>query len=165
MHVCVCVRVIVIASMMYLLISILVVHCVCVCVCRKKASTSFYDLITGNIFTSFGLVLFPVAIIGMVVLLLLWRKFRDSNYDDSFGNFIVEEVGEFFGRVQSESLGAVDSCTSLQFMGEDDSAHSTHPMIVGSSVPAPKKKTKKGKSSKFKSKSGIGAYESVTDNL
>lgn len=113
-----------------------------------------------------GLVLFPVAIIGLVVLILLWRKFRDSNYEDSFGNFIIEEISEFFGRVQSESLGAVDSCTALQFMGDDDSAHSTHPMMVGSSAPAPKKKTKKGgKSSKFKSKSGIGAYESVTDNL
>lgn len=139
----------------------------CLCLCRSEKSTSFLDLITGNIFTSVGLFLFPIAIIGMVVLILLWRKYRDSNYEESFGNFILEEVSEFFGRVQSESLGAVDSCTSLQFMGEDDSAHSTHPMIVGSSVPtSTKKKTKKGgKSSKFKSKTSVGNYESVIDNL
>jgi hypothetical protein len=127
---------------------------------RSSESISFYDLVSNNIFTTLGLFLFPIAIIGLVVLILLWRKFKDSNYDDSFSSFVLEETGEFFGRVQSESLGAVDSCTSLQFMGEDDSAHSTHPMIVGTSVPA-KKKTKKGKSAKFKSKTGVGNYESA----
>lgn len=133
---------------------------------RDDSSTSFYDLLTGNIFTTLGLFLFPVAIIGLVMLIILWRKFRDSNYEDSFSSFIIEEVGEFFGRVQTESVGAIDSCTSLQFMGEDDSAHSTHPMIVGSSVPT-KKKPKKSKSAKFKSKTGIGNYESANfeDNL
>jgi len=127
---------------------------------------SFLEMFSNHLFTSVGLVLFPIAIIGLVVLVLLWRKFRDSNYDDSFSQFILDEVSEFFGRVGSESMSSVESCTSLQFMGEDDSAHSTHPMIVGTSVPT-KKKTKKGKSSKFKSKTGVGNYESANfdDNL
>ena len=127
---------------------------------------SFLELFSNNIVTSIGLILFPIAIIGLVVLILLWRKFRDSNYDETFSQFIIDEVSEFFGRVGTESMGAVDSCTSLQFMGEDDSAHSTHPMIVGTSV-STKKKTKKGKSAKFKSKTGVGNYESAKfeDNL
>mmetsp|Transcript_15269 Transcript_15269/g.25375 ORF Transcript_15269/g.25375 Transcript_15269/m.25375 type:complete len:590 (-) Transcript_15269:49-1818(-) len=132
----------------------------------EEDAVSFLEMFSNHLFTSVGLVLFPIAIIGLVVLVLLWRKFRDSNYDDSFSQFILDEVSEFFGRVGSESMSSVESCTSLQFMGEDDSAHSTHPMIVGTSVPT-KKKTKKGKSSKFKSKTGVGNYESANfdDNL
>ena len=100
------------------------------------------------------------------MLMVLWKKYKESDYDESFSSFAVEEIGECFGRVNTGSSGAIDSCTSLQFMGDDDSAHSTHPMVVSSSVPS-KKKSKKGKSSKFKSKTSVGMYESANydDNL
>jgi len=129
-----------------------------------SASYSLLQIFEDNFFTTFGLFLLPVGIMFIVLLIYWWRKYKDSNYDDSFSNFITDEVVDFFNGVRGKSASAIESCTSLQY-GEDDSSHSTHPMIVGTSVTPPKKKpVKKGKS--LKSKTGSD-YESanIDDNL
>jgi hypothetical protein len=102
-----------------------------------------------------GLALLIVVPLCGLIVLFMWFRYKSDGENEGFGTYVADELADAWDRMTAKK-NSRSGDNALRFMEEDDSQHSTHPMMdtAGSQSEGSGSREKKSRSKLSGLKSG-----------